>query len=143
MKTRYDVNHLKDLTLRRTGWLQSTAAAVLTAPILLTAMARLPHPVRPKLTLWLQGALILVAARDLVIPECQSRTPKDWVGHLPRRALNLRNGDRLFWFRNVEKNCAKQDGEVLSKKSDEKILAFSLVLLPRRAVVPSVVIFSA
>ena len=44
----------------------------------LTARWRVPHPVRPKPPIWLQGTLILSINRDLVIPDCQSRT--SWTG---------------------------------------------------------------
>jgi hypothetical protein len=44
----------------------------------LTALARVPHPVRPNLKLWLQGALILESPGGLVIPACQIRAL--WAG---------------------------------------------------------------
>jgi hypothetical protein len=78
-------------------------------------MARLPDPVRPNFSLWLQGALILATAGDLVIPECQRRTISDGVYHLLNRALNINYCETSLWFRkNFKKTGLARDGGVLS-----------------------------
>jgi hypothetical protein len=88
-------------------------------------MARLPNPVRPNFSLWLQGALILATAGDLVIPECQRRTLSDGVYHRLRRALNIRKRQRSFWFTKVLKKPAQNGtGECCLKKRWKKDLTF-------------------
>ena len=89
-------------------------------------MARLPHPVRPNFS-WLQGALILATARDLVTPECQFRTRSDGVYHQLRRVLNIRKWKRSFWFNKaLKKNRLRTaQGSVVSKKDEKKPWLFS------------------
>jgi hypothetical protein len=78
-------------------------------------MARLPDPVRPNFSLWLQGALILATAGDLVIPECQRRTISDGVYHRLRQVLNINGCETSLWFnKNFKKTGLDRYGGVLS-----------------------------
>ena len=83
-------------------------------------MARLPDPVRPNFSLWLQGALILATAGDLVIPECQRRTISDGVYHLLNRVLNVNCCEISLWFRKNFKKPAQAGMEECCLKKDQK-----------------------
>ncbi len=91
----------------------------------LTAMARVPHPVRPKLPIWLQGTLILYTNRDLVIPACQSRTP--WTGGSTSYAGLQKAYDCIgsFRFYKLQKKPVQSGpGECCPKKVKKKSLVF-------------------
>ena len=76
-----------------------------------TACWRVPHPVRPKNQLWLQGTLILEMSRDLVIPVCQNRACGQG---LPPVRLNFEHLE-LQWWNRFNKTWKNRHGSVQGK----------------------------
>ena len=78
-----------------------------------------PCPSEP---LWLQGTLILEKPRDLVIPDCQSRTP--WTGgnHRLRRTAKVDDCKLSLRFHKSSKKTGlnRYRGSAVSKEGQKK-----------------------
>ena len=94
----------------------------------LTGLLRLPTLSVRIHCLWLQGALILENSRDLVIPECQSRT--SWTGFFTCNAKIRISKNVIVKLSLLEflKPGFDRNGGVLPKKKVNYYLDFFLVL---------------
>ena len=91
----------------------------------------MPHPVRPNLKLWLQGALILENPGGLVIPACQIRAL--WAGFTTGYA-GLRLSKTVIvqpGSTKLKKTGLDRNGGVLSQKKVMLGLDLFLVLFTR------------